>query len=254
MNRNGAQRRPQPTGRARWRRGIGRYRRVLAALCAGIAVAAAVHQLAPPPPATDAVLVAARDLPAGRVLQAADLVTADWPAGSRPDGALASPAGRVLAAPLRRGEPITDTRVTGPGLLAGQPPGTVAVTVRLTDPAATVLLAPGRRIDLLAGAVDARGAAAGSAPGTSPGTRATSDDVLASDVLVLAVPTATADGTGSGSGWLDTTGSLGDPAGGSGGSSGSAGLVVVAVDRDAAARLAAAAGTRTISAALTARP
>jgi pilus assembly protein CpaB len=233
----------------RWRRRFARYRRWFAAACAAAAVATTVQALTPPAPPTVPVPVAAHDLAAGRVLGPSDLVTVAWPKGTRPDGILAAPVGRVLSAAVRRGEPLTDARVTGPGLLAGQPAGTVAVTVRLSDPAATTLLASGRRIDVVGGPIGGTGGTAGEA------------EVLAADVLVLTVPRGTAEG--SGDGWPDTAGA--DPAavgagvaGGSGdgatagGSVGSgSGIVVVAADRATAARLATAAGTRSISAVLT---
>ena len=41
--------------------------------------------------------------------------------------------GRVLAAPVRRGEPITDVRLVGPSLLGATTAGLVAVPVRIAD-------------------------------------------------------------------------------------------------------------------------
>lgn len=233
----------------------------MAAAAVAGAVGTAVQALSPAPPPTEPVPVAGRDLAAGHVLAASDLVTVSWPRGTRPDGTLTAPLGRVLATSVRRGEPLTDARVTGPGLLTGQPSGTVAVMVRLSDPASAVLVAPGRRIDVLGGPVPAGGTAAGDGDGDSRVA-----EVLADDVLVLAVPRS---GPGGGNGgWLilDTgsTGSVGpgpsDVGSGSGpdemGSagadgSGSSGILVVAADRSTAARLAAASGARSISAVLT---
>jgi hypothetical protein len=285
---DGTMRRAGTTGLRRWRRALTRHRRWWAAACAALAVGAGVHALRPPAPATDGVQVAARDLPAGHVLVASDLVGAAWPAGTRPDGVLSFSAaqGQVLATAIRRGEPVTDRRVTGPGLLAGQPPGTVAVSVRLTDPASLVLLTPGRRVNLLAGPAAQAGSAviggsadtgttdAGSSDGSSAGgggaateagagTAATAGGrgtVLAAGALVLAVPRTAGDSGGTGgSEWLGDTGSGAGGAAGSesgGGAAGSAtsGVVVVAVRQDTAARLAAAAGNRSITAVLTADP
>ena len=69
---------------------------------------------------------------------------------SVPDGrpARAAAVGRTLAAPLRRGEPVTDVRLVGPSLLRGYP-GLVAVPVRIPDPGTVALLRVGDRVDLL---------------------------------------------------------------------------------------------------------
>src|SRR5262249_35755000 len=57
-----------------------------------------------------------------------------------------SAVGRMLAGSVRRGEPLTDARVVGPGLtmLAGGP-GSVAAPIRLADPAVATLLREGDR-------------------------------------------------------------------------------------------------------------
>jgi Flp pilus assembly protein CpaB len=238
----------------RWRRALMRRRRWLAAGCTAAAVTTAVQALAPPAPATERVPVAARDLAAGRVLTATDVVTATWPRGTHPDGVLATPVGRILATAVRRGEPLTDTRVTGPGLLAGQPAGAVAVAVRLGDPAATVLLAPGCRIDLLGGPTGGLG--------SDPTLTRADADLLAADVLVLAVPGR---GGPASIGWFDVedpTGAAAVPGAGVAGGPATAGdlygtgaagsgVVVVAADHQTAARLAGAAGARSITAVLT---
>ena len=52
------------------RRAVLRRRRLLSALCAAAAVLAGLQAAAPPPPPTVTVLTAARDLPAGTVLDA----------------------------------------------------------------------------------------------------------------------------------------------------------------------------------------
>jgi hypothetical protein len=129
---------------------VARYRRLIAAMCVAVAVAAAVRALAPPPAPTQVVLVAARDLPAGKTLVERDLRTARWSAGTVPEGVLPVAEGRVLASPLRAGEPVTDVRVVGPGLLAGQPAWTVAAAVRVADPAAARLVRAGDRVDVFA--------------------------------------------------------------------------------------------------------
>ena len=95
------------------------------------------------------VVVAARDLPAGAQLGAADLSVARLPAEAVPRGASPVPsglAGQRIAGAVRRGEIITDAALVGPGLLAGTPPGTAAVPVRVADAASLQLLSPGQLI------------------------------------------------------------------------------------------------------------
>jgi Flp pilus assembly protein CpaB len=154
------------------RRAVLRRRRLIAALLTGIAVASGVHAAAGPAPATVPVLVAARDLPAGARIGAADLETVRFAPGSAPEAVADDPVGEVLAAPLRSGEPVTDVRLVGPELTAGRP-DLVAVPVRLPDPGMVALLDVGDRIDLLATDPQAGGATA-----------------VATDVPVLAIPGA----------------------------------------------------------------
>jgi pilus assembly protein CpaB len=200
--------------RAGLRAGL-RHRRALAAALAAAAVAAGVSVLSPAGPATAAVLTAARDLPWGARLTGADLRRVALPVGVVPDGAVVDEAdarGRLLAGPVRRGEPITDVRLVGPGLLAG--PGAsdtgdlVATPVRIADAEAAALLHAGDTVDVLA-----------SAEGPDAAT------VVAPAVRVLAVPRDDAAGA-----------VLADGA-----------LVVLATSPAVAARLARAATTSRLS-------
>ncbi|WP_067435475.1 SAF domain-containing protein [Nocardioides jensenii] len=126
-------------------------RRLLCALCVAGAVFATVRALAPTPPPTVPVTVAAHDLPAGAVLTAGDLTTVELPAAAAPDKVTSTSyaVGRTTTGPVRRGEPMTDVRLVGAGLLDGYP-GLVAVPVRVPDDGAAALLRVGDRIDLLA--------------------------------------------------------------------------------------------------------
>jgi pilus assembly protein CpaB len=196
---------------------VGGRRRLLAAGFAGIAVLAGLHAVSPDPPPATRIWVAARDLSGGRPLVAADVSVAELPVAAVPAGAL--PAGqpvrgRFVAAPMRRGEPLTDVRLLEPALLeALSRPGLVAVPVRVADgSAATALVHAGDRVDVLAVSEDAAG-------------RTTTAQV-ASNALVLSVP-AHDDGSGSG-----------------------AGLVVVAVSPTTAERLARSGATARLSVAL----
>ncbi|MFI2706632.1 SAF domain-containing protein, partial [Nocardioides sp. CER28] len=160
----------------RLRRRLLAHRRLLAGLLTAVAVTAGLAAVRPPETGTVAMTVAAHDLAAGETLSAADLTTTSVPPGAVPDGTVRDPADAVLAAPVRRGEPITDARLVGPALSTGHP-GLVALPVRLSDAAMAGLLESGDRIDLYA--VAAAGDAAAS---SQEATR------VAADVLVLAVP------------------------------------------------------------------
>lgn len=191
-------------------------RRPLAALVAAGAVAAGVQAVAPPAPATAPVLVATRDLAAGATLSSDDLAVRHWPADAVPDGAatVGDVVGRVLAAPLRTGEPVTDVRVGAAGF-ATTAPGLTAVPVRVPDAGVVGLLGPGDRIDLIA---------------TDP---ADGDaETVAEDVLVLAVPAPDVGASGL--------------VGGSGGTPGGLGgrLVVVAVTDDTTTEVSSSAVSR----------
>jgi Flp pilus assembly protein CpaB len=135
------------------RRAVLRRRRPLAALCAAAAVTLAVVSVRPPSPLTVDVRVATRDLGAGEVLTAADLRTQRFPRRLAPAGADGPLLGRALAAPVRRGEPVTDVRLVGASLVAGHA-DLVAVPVRLPDAESVALLRVGDRIDLHAAAAD----------------------------------------------------------------------------------------------------
>lgn len=153
-----------------WLRRCERRRRLIAAALAALGVLCGY--LALRPPAGPPVLVAARDLSPG-VLRPGDLRTIPMP--DPPDGALRTGAtGRVLAAPMRRGEPLTDARLLDRLRL---PPGMVATPVRISDPGAVALISPGSRIGVLA---------AGDAQTAS---------LVADDVTVLTIP-ATGDDHG----------------------------------------------------------
>lgn len=138
------------------------------------AVAVALQAAEPDPATTVPVLTASRDLPGGTTLIADDVRTAEVPPDLVPSGALASSdaaVGRVLAGPVRAGEPLTDVRLVGPDLLAGWGDDLVATPVRIADPGVLDLVQPGDVIDLLA------------AP-----TAGGQTEVAAAGVPVLAVP------------------------------------------------------------------
>jgi pilus assembly protein CpaB len=204
------------------------HRRLLAAGLAAAAVAAALTVLAPEPPSTVEVLAASRDLTGGSALQADDLDTVALPPGSVPDGTVrerSAVEGRVLAGPIRRGEPITDVRLVGRELLAAyatRGERLVATPVRIADAGAAGLLRPGDVVDVLA---------------AETGEHATDRvSAVATEVRVLTVPQAADDGP------LAAGPGLADGA-----------LVVLATTSEVAALLARAAVTSRLSVAVRSR-
>lgn len=184
-------------------------RRAIAALCAGVAVMIGVQAARPTAPSTEPVLVAAHDLRPGVVIAATDLREAAYADGTAPDGAVSATRaiGRTLAAPLRSGEPVTDLRLVGDGLLAGytdpaDPSGQtlVALPIRIPDAGTVDLLRVGDRVELFA--TDPQGG----------GTEQIAGDVA---VLALPAPDATSGGPvggGIGSGRLIVIGCTSDSA------------------------------------------
>lgn len=202
-------------------RAVARHRRLLSAGLAAASVAVGLGVLAPDPPGGVPVVVAARDLAGGTVLGTDDLDITELPTAVAPDGTAATTetlVGRTLAGAARRGEPVTDARLVGPGLLGTSEvaAGLVAAPVRLADAAVAALVSVGDVVDVLAtSAAGPTGADPEVARVVAPGAR------------VLAVPAPTGDGLGA---------LTGDGA-----------LLVLAVPTDTAADLAAAASRGPLS-------
>ena len=174
-------------------------RRLAAGLLAGLALALALRPDPAPAgaPSTDRpVVVAVADLPAGTRLSAEHLAVVSLPDGAVPEGVVDRTEllhHQVLAAAVRRGEPLTDARLIGAGLTTLLPDGQVAAPVRLADLAVTALVRPGDRVDVLATAADtgatervAAGALVLAAPGHA------GDDDAAAGLPLLAVGDDTA--------------------------------------------------------------
>ena len=124
-------------------------------------------------------------------------------------GSTGAAAGRQLAAPLRKGQLLTDAQLLGPGLLAGTPPGSAAVPLRMADPSSIQLVSPGQLVNIVLT--------------TGNGF----DQQQPSEVLASAVPVLwTAAKGGQGGQWLGTAETDG--------------LMVVAASAEKAARLAGA--------------
>ncbi len=128
-------------------------RRVAAAVLVGLAGITALYSSRDPFPG-EMIVVAARDLSPGAVVEADQLTVRRLPTQAVPDGAARSPAavlGRTLAAPVRRGEALTDVRLTGPELtrLISSNPELMSVPLRLADPGVAALLRAGSTVDVV---------------------------------------------------------------------------------------------------------
>jgi Flp pilus assembly protein CpaB len=168
----------------RLRRRVLLHRRLLAALAVGAAVLVGLQAVAPAPPPTVPVWTAGRDLPSGTVLAAGDLVAAAYPPDVVPHGVVRDPRevlGATLAAPLRQGEPVTQVRTVGAGLLQGYP-GTTAVPLRITDADVVDLLRVGDDVSFVVADPDGR----------------TPPEDLVDDVPVVAVPRPSRSGLSTG--------------------------------------------------------
>ncbi|MFF2244711.1 RcpC/CpaB family pilus assembly protein [Arthrobacter sp. NPDC058130] len=141
--------RPSPRRLRGW---LDRNRRLLAALLFCVPAGLTVQQLTPAPADTVMAFAAAADLPAGKTLEPGDVSRVRVPPGLVPAGSPGSETsfeGKQLAAPLRHGQLLTDAQVLGPGLLAGSPPGSAAVPLRMADPAAIQLVSPGQLVNVV---------------------------------------------------------------------------------------------------------
>jgi pilus assembly protein CpaB len=106
---------------------------------------------------TRSVVVAAREMREGEIVDRLGLSVAQWPAQAVPVGAFASPdsvIGRVTKVTVFPGEPIVPGRLappgTGPGLAVKITPGKRAMAVKINDVAGiSGLVQPDSRVDVL---------------------------------------------------------------------------------------------------------
>ncbi|MFJ3956249.1 Flp pilus assembly protein CpaB [Arthrobacter sp. NPDC090010] len=134
------------------RRRVLRHKRLLAAIMLTISASLLVYQLTPEPAQREAVVAASSDLPVGTTLSRENLTLIQLPAQAITPGAFREVdrlVGRSLATPLKRGQPLSDVSLLGPGLLSGTAPGTSAVPVRLADPQSLKVLSPGQLVDIV---------------------------------------------------------------------------------------------------------
>jgi pilus assembly protein CpaB len=107
--------------------------------------------------ATVSVVVAAKDMPEGVIVDRVALVVAQWPAGTQPAGAYTtvdSVANRVTRVPIYKGEAIVPGRLapegTGAGLEVKITPGKRAYGIRINDVASLAgMVQPNSRVDIM---------------------------------------------------------------------------------------------------------
>lgn len=136
-------------------RAIRWHRRKLAALAAVGCVAATLGALTPPAPPTLDIVVAGRPVEGGHSLVADDLDVVAMPTDLAPEGALTSRAalvGRVLAAPVPRGAPLTELSVVS--ARAGASKGELLVPVPLDDDRVLSLVQVGDRVTVVSAGQD----------------------------------------------------------------------------------------------------
>lgn len=106
---------------------------------------------------SQAVVVAAQDMPEGARLDRVSLTVNSWPQSTIPPGAFAEPdslIGRVTRVAVFKGEPIVPGRLappgTGPGLEVKITPGKRAMAVKINDVIGlSGLIQPNSRVDVL---------------------------------------------------------------------------------------------------------
>jgi pilus assembly protein CpaB len=162
-------RRSRP-GLAGWLRDLRRaatwHRRLLVAGLLAASVAFAIQAVSPPPPRTESVIVAAKDLDGGTRLSPEDVRLKDFTPASVPDGAVRKAslaAGRTLDAPVRKGEILTDVRLFGSAFLDSYGDNLVAAPVRIADAASVRLVQAGDIVDVLAAGLGANGSSTSAA-------------------------------------------------------------------------------------------
>ena len=129
-----------------------RYRRAIAALFAGLSIYFLGLSLQPPKVPMRPVVVAAHDLAGGITVQESDLTIVELPDSSAPAAStndISSLVGKVLAAPIYAGVPITQASILSSSFIAMNP-GHVLTPLRLSDPESGTLLTAGAFISIVA--------------------------------------------------------------------------------------------------------
>ena len=133
-----------------------RHRRLLAATLTGFGVFFGLSAVTASP-ASQTVVVAARDLDSGVAVTADDVRVVKVPPALTPRQAALRPSdvvGRLTSGAMRQGEVLSDRRTIAAGPLDGFGPGRVLTSVRITDPGVLAFLRTGDTVDVMAVAGD----------------------------------------------------------------------------------------------------
>lgn len=141
---------------------LGRYRKILAIMCAAATSLLLLYAGHEEPEAQKSVVVASRALPLGTQLQASDLAVKQFPVSvvDQLQGVFAEPEeviGKQLAVPIVSGSPLVRHQFLGTDLLAGLEEGFQAVTVRPADKTTSQVISPGSSVDVLVPAASSEG-------------------------------------------------------------------------------------------------
>lgn len=164
-------------------------RRVAGGLCLVLGALSLLHGRPSHARLTE-VLTAARDLPAGTVLHAADLAALRWPVSAVPPGVQTSGRAiltRTTAVPVARGTPITLGQLLEPRLADALAHGYVAATLSLDGTGAQAMLQSGSYVDLYARDDDSLDIVEGKSPS---GTGSTGPVASRVEVLSVIAPAA----------------------------------------------------------------
>ena len=132
------------------------HRRLLTATLTGVGVFFGLSAVTASP-ASQAVVVAARDLDSGVAVRADDLRIVQVPPAVAPRQAATRPSdvvGRLTSGAMRQGEVLSDRRTIAAGPLDGFGPGRVLTSVRITDPSVLAFVRTGDTVDVMAVAGD----------------------------------------------------------------------------------------------------
>jgi pilus assembly protein CpaB len=138
-------------------------------------------------PEMQPVVVAATEIPRGRMIAAGDVRVSRWPKAAEVKGTLASPeevVDRAALVPMIAGEPVLNTKLApkdaGRGLAALVPRGMRAYTIQASRAAASVagFILPGNKVDVL---LNLRGNPTDDSGGGSTTTLLQSVEILAVD-------------------------------------------------------------------------
>ncbi|TFH56646.1 flagellar biosynthesis protein FlgA [Glutamicibacter arilaitensis] len=129
-----------------------RYRKPLAIACALLALAGMLNVFSSGQLSQREVVVVISDIPAGSQITSNQLAVQTVRLDPQDDEVFESlepVSGQRAAVALPAGTVLRSYSLVGPQLLAGSPQGTVAVPLRLSDPATVALLHPGQLVDIV---------------------------------------------------------------------------------------------------------